>query len=361
MPKWARIDTNIFKNAKVQAAGNYGGQVFAGCVLVAVEMDCEDGVITPYFTLRSLVEWSGLIGLSRTSPVDGYLGCDFGMRQCIDIGLIEVHKKKGRRSKHLDMIFDHGNCPPFDRDSPEIEVIKSFERSRNRIWGPNSMAEVGIFTEVSQRNVLIKVHNLDHFQRFVIKDTSATERKRKERQRKKEAAGKTAEKMSQRDSHVTRHGSRRSTESHGDNDTEGGMSHVTCHTDPSPPDVFSDGLIGLIQKHHPDIAVDKTKCSELASGQTADLGTALKVATWAYDRSEQWSDGHHWRLVLTSPDKFWRKYPELQQQYAVRNKRKRKGDRVAPLKASETGLKLRVNKVPSKKESGKNEQSHSTT
>ena len=91
------------------------------------------------------------------------------------------------------------------------------------------------------------------------------------------------------------------------------------------------------QRYNPsDVSRTEIALKQLCNGEPLRaLEMAMEVARWAFERSETWKDGGHWREVLTSPARFWDKWVTLVAQFN-RKPRPVKGEPVHRV----TGIKI---------------------
>ena len=78
---------------------------------------------------------------------------------------------------------------------------------------------------------------------------------------------------------------------------------------------------------------ESTRLAECRRRAGTDLKRAAQIATWAFRESAPWTNGHHWRLALTTPEKFWHHFADLEKQHAnsKRPQRPRKGGVTCPM------------------------------
>jgi hypothetical protein len=184
---------------------------------------------------------------------------------------------------------------------------------------------------IVQSKGTVTVRNWSAYNPQSTKDATATQRKRKERQKKAESTP-----PEDRDSHgnvtrdtdrdVTRDTPSRARASRADarNDT---TRHDTYDTTPHTHTPASERVRLFCQHLRSEIAkAGSVPESRLPSADNwvettemradgVDLDEATKVATWALRESPAWSDGGSWRGRITSASTFWRFYDKLVARY----------------------------------------------
>jgi hypothetical protein len=332
MGKWLKLDCLTANHPKMLAAGPWGMAVTKAAWELARAHDCNDGEITRFWNVYHLSRQTLLDQMGQA----GHLLTMVGMYRAVQSGLIETKTrpgpKKNSKADHktlenaIQLISSQLYTLFNDQLTPQLDLIQInsnyFELFQN-FW---------------DRFDALFIHNWNLFQNSGKPDFTATERKRRERQRKKESA----EKNVTPDQSVTCHASHK-------------RDNVTCHAVEKsrieyinnihiPPAIYdhcltiSTHLNELIATAHPTAKLQPAeKYCELAYDQHklgVDLALAVKVATWAFHHDE-WTNGWSWVKTIRSHQKFWAKYQTLEDQYVGLKNRKpkpKKGQRVKSMR-----------------------------
>jgi|WetSurMetagenome_2_1015567.scaffolds.fasta_scaffold19786_4 hypothetical protein len=296
MAVWVKCDANHRHHRKFLRAGFWASVVVEEAWRIAAEFGCFDGDITQHWDVEYLSHVLQVLDedLFRVEPA---------MQRAVDVGLIDV--VDGR-------VLIHG------WESRQSAITRGASSSTERVRRFRDRQRAGT--------------------------TTPPDPETNPEQEKPEARADPDPDQRRDQSRVDQSRVDQIRETHETDETS-----FTVSSDPRAREfcLFFDGLMGNATPGAERFTPNDISRTEAALGQMvreeADgngetlhaLHLATEVATWAFKISETWSNGAHWRDILTSPSKFWDKWDILVTQFN-RKPRPVKGEPVHRV----TGLKL---------------------